>query len=149
MNKTRRGKEEFLQSRIPGSSFFDVDDISDKRTTLPHMLPSEKDFEEHISSMGISSHHHVIVYAAIGSFSAPRVWWTFKAFGHDRVSVLDGGLPAWISANGPIESGTISLILNGRMCYLTFFKVRIFVLNRKEILPQNSILLWWWIAITC
>lgn len=105
LNKSRKGKEEFIQSRIPGASFFDVDDISDRSSTLPHMLPSEKVFEEQISSMGIFSHHHVIVYSAAGSFSAPRVWWTFKVFGHDRVSVLDGGLPAWIAANGPIESG--------------------------------------------
>eukprot|EP00597_Dinobryon_sp_UTEXLB2267_P003579 CAMPEP_0170079392 /NCGR_PEP_ID=MMETSP0019_2-20121128/15784_1 /TAXON_ID=98059 /ORGANISM="Dinobryon sp., Strain UTEXLB2267" /LENGTH=326 /DNA_ID=CAMNT_0010292825 /DNA_START=54 /DNA_END=1030 /DNA_ORIENTATION=+ len=105
LNKTRKGKEEFLHSRIPGASFFDIDDVSDKRSSLPHMLPSEKLFEEQISSMGISSHHHVIVYATAGSFSAPRVWWTFKVFGHNRVSVLDGGLPAWIAADGPTESG--------------------------------------------
>lgn len=106
LNKTRNAKEEFLVGRIPGASFFDIDDISDKHSNLPHMLPSEKVFEEKISSMGISSKNHIIVYASAGSFSAPRVWWTFKAFGHDRVSVINGGLPAWVAADGPVESGS-------------------------------------------
>lgn len=96
---------EFAAERIPGAQFFDVDEISDRSSSLPHMLPSESDFAEVISSMGISSSDHVIVYTQPNTFSWARVWWTFRVFGHEKVSVLNGGLGAWKAASGRVESG--------------------------------------------
>lgn len=104
LNKSRVGKEEFLQSRIPGAQFFDIESVSDKSSSLPHMLPSAEVFSQNMESMGISSTDHVVVYVKPDSFSGPRVWWTFRAFGHEKVSLIDGGLKAWIEAGGPLDT---------------------------------------------
>ncbi len=99
----RDPKKEYEKSHIPGAVFFDVDDISDNTTKLPHMVPTEKQFSSQVESLGISSDEHVIVYDTTGIGSAARVWWMFRLFGHDNVSVLDGGFPAWTNAQGPCE----------------------------------------------
>eukprot|EP01137_Pigoraptor_chileana_P016758 Opistho-2@73816 len=92
--------------RIPGSVFFDIDEIADKSTELPHMLPNETEFAHAVGTgLGIGSDNDVVVYDDQGIFSAPRVWWTFKVFGHDRVSILDGGLPRWLSEGLATEAG--------------------------------------------
>lgn len=87
---------------IPGSRFFDIDAISDTLSSLPHMLPTECDFERHMGDLGISNDDHIVVYDTHGIFSSPRVWWTFKAFGHQKVSVLDGGFKKWLSEKRPV-----------------------------------------------
>ena len=113
----RNTQKEHFEKRIPQSKFFGIDDCCDKRTSLPHMLPGGKDFEKYVSSLGISNEHHVVVYdnsSKFGLFSAPRVWWTLRVFGHDMVSVLDGGLPKWISDGYPTESGEYESGKNGR-----------------------------------
>jgi thiosulfate/3-mercaptopyruvate sulfurtransferase len=83
---------------IPGAQFFDIEAISDKTSALPHMAPSPAQFAEAVGRMGISETDHVVVYDRLGLFSAARVWWTFKLMGHDKVQVLRGGLPGWITA---------------------------------------------------
>ncbi|KAI8917668.1 3-mercaptopyruvate sulfurtransferase [Powellomyces hirtus] len=97
-------RKEYSERHIEGSRFFDLDEVSDHLSTLPHMLPSLEEFEEHVSAMGITENDHVVVYDTHGIFSAPRVWWTFKVFGHKNVSVLDGGLPKWLSEGRPVVS---------------------------------------------
>ncbi len=87
---------------IPGAQFFDVEEISDHNSPYPHMLPNAQEFEEAVSDMGIENAHHVVVYDTHGLFSAARVWWTFKVFGHEHVSVLDGGLPRWLAEGHPV-----------------------------------------------
>lgn len=96
---------EFMERHIPGAQFFDIKKISDQATDLPNMLPPEAQFAAQMGEMGISNDHHVIAYDTHGIFSAPRAWWMFRVFGHDRVSVLDGGLPAWLPLNYPVENG--------------------------------------------
>jgi len=92
----RDPKNEFLNCHIPNAVFFDINEIADQRTDLPHMLPSPKLFSGHMGKLGISNNHHVICYDSTGGpMAAMRVWWTFRVFGHDRVSVLNGGLPKW------------------------------------------------------
>lgn len=108
LDKKRNHTEEYLQSRIPGARWFDLEQISDTSQSLPHMLPSAEFLAESISNLGISSTDYVIVYATPGCFSAPRIWWTFKAFGHKRVSVLNGGLKAWIAEGGEVASGAVT-----------------------------------------
>ncbi|KAK9837484.1 hypothetical protein WJX81_005947 [Elliptochloris bilobata] len=95
--------EEFLASRIPGSRYFDLDKISMPDTGLPHMLPSPAAFGAAADALDISNSSAVVVYDRSGCFSAPRVWWTFRAFGHDRVAVLNGGLPAWLAEGLPLD----------------------------------------------
>lgn len=88
---------------IPGAIEFDIDTIKDPDADLPHMLPSPVDFAAAVESLGISNRHELIVYDRMGLFSAARVWWMFRVMGHERVRVLDGGLPAWINHGGPTD----------------------------------------------
>lgn len=88
---------------IPRSQRFDIDTIKDETSPLPHMLPDESVFAAHVGALGISPSDTVIVWDRYGNFSAPRAWWMFKAMGHDRVAVLDGGLTAWMEAGGPVD----------------------------------------------
>ena len=101
----RPAREDWLERRIPGAAFFDLDEISDKTSPLPHMAPSPDAFARAAGALGIAREDRVIVYDDDGIFSAPRVWWTFRLMGHDRVAVLDGGLPKWRRENRPLEGG--------------------------------------------
>jgi thiosulfate/3-mercaptopyruvate sulfurtransferase len=85
----------YAGAHIPGARFFDIDAVSDQRSNLPHMLPGAEGFAAAADALGIGDDTHVVVYDQKGVFSAPRVWWMFRVFGHDAVSVLDGGLPEW------------------------------------------------------
>jgi thiosulfate/3-mercaptopyruvate sulfurtransferase len=100
----RNGREEWLSERIPNAIYFDFDQhIYETDTDQPHMLPSKAFFSEQVGLLGIGDQDKIVVYDSQGIFSAPRVWWMFKAMGHKEVAVLDGGLPAWKSAHGALE----------------------------------------------
>lgn len=101
---------EYAGGHIPGAVFFDVDASSDQSTPLPHMLPAAEKFAERMAGLGLSDSDHIVVYDGSGlNLSAPRVWWMFRAFGHDRVSVLDGGSGKWRREGRPMESGLVTL----------------------------------------
>jgi thiosulfate/3-mercaptopyruvate sulfurtransferase len=86
--------------------FFDVEASSDGRSPLPHMLPSAAEFAERMSALGLDDADDIVVYDGSGAnLSAPRVWWTFRVFGHERVAVLDGGIRKWRREGRPVESG--------------------------------------------
>ena len=104
----RDAHAEFVAAHIPGAVFFDIDRIADHATPLPHMLPGADDFAEAVSALGIGSDDRIVVYDVRGVVSAARVWWTFRAFGHERVAVLDGGLRAWIAEGRPTAAGAPS-----------------------------------------
>jgi thiosulfate/3-mercaptopyruvate sulfurtransferase len=93
----RDAKKEFLEAHIPGAQFFDVDELSDASSPLPHMLPSPEKFASRMRRMGIGDGKRIIAYDTAGLFSAARCWWMFKHFGHDDVAVLDGGLKKWLA----------------------------------------------------
>ena len=101
----RDARAEYVQAHIPGAVFFDIDRIADRTNALPHMLPTAEAFAAAVGALGIGSGDRVIVYDVRGVVSAARVWWTFRAFGHDRVAVLDGGLRAWKADGRAIEAG--------------------------------------------
>lgn len=92
---------EYAAGHIPGARFFDIDAVCDPATDLPHMLPSAEAFASAVAGLGVREGDHVVVYDGAGLMTAPRVWWTFRVFGHDRVSVLDGGLPRWRAEGRP------------------------------------------------
>jgi thiosulfate/3-mercaptopyruvate sulfurtransferase len=92
-------------ARIPGARHFDIDAIADPNSPLPHMLPSPEAFQADMRALGIKAGATIVVYDAVGLFSAPRVWWSLRAMGTDEVYVLDGGLPAWQDAGHAIETG--------------------------------------------
>jgi len=96
------GPQDGAEGYIPGARPFDIDTVKDTANPLPHMLPSAPDFTRHARGLGIHGASKLIVYDRFGLFSAARVWWMFRAMGHEDVAVLDGGLPAWIAASGPV-----------------------------------------------
>ncbi len=96
---------EFIEQHIPGAARFDIEEISDRESDLPHMLPNTEDFDVAMQKLGMGNGMQVVIYDSIGFFSAARAWWMFRYFGHYEVAVLDGGLPAWIAAGYATESG--------------------------------------------
>jgi len=101
----RDANAEFLSAHIPGAVRFDIEEIRDTGSPLPHMLPTPEEFSARVGAMGIGDGMTIVVYDGAGLFSAPRVRWTFKVFGARDVIVLDGGFPAWRSEGRPIEEG--------------------------------------------
>lgn len=93
--ENRDAKAEFKEEHIPGAQFFDIDDISDQTSELPHMMPDIAKFTSRARALGVADGTQVVVYDSLGIFSAPRVWWMFKHYGFDNIAVLDGGLPKW------------------------------------------------------
>ena len=104
----RDAKAEFLARHIAGAGFFDIDEVADAASGLPHMLPSPLAFSSAMRRLGIGDGMKIIVYDSIGLFSAPRVWWTLKTFGVVDVAVLQGGLPKWLAEGRPVEDGAAS-----------------------------------------
>ena len=101
----RDARAEFLSAHIPGAVFFDIDAIADHSTDLPHMLPGATQFAAEVGKLGIANDDTIVVYDGAGLGGAPRVWWTFRAFGAKNVFILDGGLPKWKAEGRPTESG--------------------------------------------
>lgn len=99
----RDAKAEYDAAHIPSARFFDIDDISDHRSDLPHMVPPVEKFMSRLRAMGVGDGHQVVVYDTLGLQSAARVWWLFKLMGQDNIAVLDGGLPKWQAEGHPIE----------------------------------------------
>lgn len=91
----RDARAEYDAGHIPGARFFDIDEISDQRSDLPHMAPPVEKFMSRLRAMGVGDGHQVVVYDGSGLFSAARVWWTFRLMGKTDVAVLDGGFPKW------------------------------------------------------
>ena len=99
---------EYLDAHIPGAVPFDIDAVADTRSGLPHTLPRPAFFASAVAALGVGNDHFVVVYDGMGFFSAPRVWWMFRVFGHDRVAVLDGGFPKWRAEGRARDSGPAS-----------------------------------------
>ena len=100
----RNGRKEFDAAHIPGAVYFDVDEICDTNSPLPHMLPSPEKFSSRVRALGLGDGSRIVIYDANGGFlAAHRVWWMFRVFGHDDVAVLDGGLLKWRRENRPLE----------------------------------------------
>jgi len=99
----RDARAEYDAAHIPGARFFDIDEISDARSDLPHMAPPPEKFMSRMRAIGVGDGHQVVIYDGTGIFSAPRVWWLFRLMGHRDVAVLDGGFPKWRAEDRPIE----------------------------------------------
>jgi len=101
----RDAHAEHAAAHIPGAAFFDIDAVADHTTDLPHMLPSPEAFAAAVSAMGVGDDTLVVAYDDNGLIASARLWWTFRAMGHDAVTVLDGGLRKWRAEGRPLESG--------------------------------------------
>lgn len=98
--------EGFLTRHIEGAQFFDIDVVADQEAPLPHTMPSAAFFADCVSAMGISGDDHVVVYDQSGAYMASsRAWWMFRAFGHENVYVLEGGLGSWLERGFRVVSG--------------------------------------------
>jgi thiosulfate/3-mercaptopyruvate sulfurtransferase len=101
----RDPEAEYRAGHIPGAIRFDIDTVKDRASPLPHMLPSPDAFAAEVGAMGIGDGMTLVIYDGAGLFSAPRVWWTFRAFGAPGVKILEGGFPAWTAEGRPVEDG--------------------------------------------
>ncbi len=101
---------DYEDRHIDGAVFFDIDQISDQSSSLPHMAPDPALFAEAVGALGISPSDTVIIYDDQGCFSAARVWWTFRLMGHKKIAVLDGGLPKWIDEGRTVTDSFSSVI---------------------------------------
>jgi thiosulfate/3-mercaptopyruvate sulfurtransferase len=104
----RDATAEYLAGHIPGAVRFDIDEVADHSTDLPHMLPTPVDFAATVGKLGISERDTIVAYHGPGIFSSPRVWFTFRLFGAENVFILEGGLPKWLAEGRPLESGRVS-----------------------------------------
>lgn len=111
-NSRRNAEEEFNLNHIKNSIFFDIDKYSNQNTSLPHMLPTKKDWEDIVSSLGIKNSDHIIVYDNSEVFSACRVWYTFIYFRHDPnlISVLDGNFDKWLNEKKPTSKDIFKIV---------------------------------------
>jgi thiosulfate/3-mercaptopyruvate sulfurtransferase len=99
----RDAQAEYRTAHIPGAVFFDIEDLSDENSSLPHMLPSPVKFGSRMRKMGLGDGNLIVIYDGAGVYSSPRAWWMFRAMGHEEVVVLDGGLPKWRREGRPVE----------------------------------------------
>lgn len=100
-------KEDYERAHIPGAHFFDVDAVADHGSDLPHMFPDAEQFGRDVGALGVSNADTVVLYDSGSWVAAPRAWWMFLAFGHDKVRVLDGGLKKWMAEGHPVQGGNI------------------------------------------
>ena len=99
----RDAQAEYQAGHIPSAVFYDIDDISDHRSDLPHMAPPVEKFMSRLRAMGVGDGHQVVIYDGAGLLSAARVWWLFRLMGHRNVAVLDGGYPKWVAEGREVE----------------------------------------------
>ena len=104
----RDPRAEYERVHIPGAVFFDIDEISDETSDLPHMLPSPIKFAARVKKLGLGDGSRIVAYDSSGILPAARVWWTFRAMGHEDVVVLDGGLPKWIAEGRPVDDAVVA-----------------------------------------
>jgi thiosulfate/3-mercaptopyruvate sulfurtransferase len=104
-NEDKDGKAEFLTAHIPGARYFDIDEIADTDTDLPHMVPTAGRFGKLMGALGVGNGSRIVFYDQKGLASAARGWWLMGLFGHDQAAVLDGGLPKWLREGRPVEAG--------------------------------------------
>ncbi|GGF51865.1 sulfurtransferase [Terasakiella brassicae] len=104
----KTARDAYMETRIPGAQFFDVDDIADEKSPLPHMVPSAEKFSSRVRKLGLGDGVRMVVYDSRNSCcAAARVWWTFRYFGYEDIAVLDGGLGKWIAEGRRVEEGPV------------------------------------------
>lgn len=104
-NEPKDGLAEFRAAHIPGARYFDIDEVADPDTDLPHMAPTPGRFARLLGTMGVANATRVVFYDQKGLASAARGWWLMRLFGHDAAAVLDGGLPKWVKEERPTQAG--------------------------------------------
>ncbi|MDA0703827.1 MAG: rhodanese-like domain-containing protein, partial [Proteobacteria bacterium] len=101
----RDARAEFAERHIPGAVHLDIDDVADPDHELGHMLPDAEIFARKVGALGLGNENRIVVYDTRGLYSAARVWWMFRIYGHDNVRILDGGFVKWLAEGHEVESG--------------------------------------------
>jgi len=104
-NQKRDPLKEHMNCRIPNARFFDIDSVCDTNSNFPHTIPDTNQFEKSMNKLGLKNTNHIVIYSKDGIGTSPRVWWLLKIFGHQKISILNGGFKAWIDIGGQSESG--------------------------------------------
>jgi thiosulfate/3-mercaptopyruvate sulfurtransferase len=107
-NEPKDGHAEFLRAHVSGTAYFDIDQIADTDTDLPHMVPTPGRFARLMAGLGVSNTSRIVFYDQKGLASAARGWWLMRLFGHDEVAVLDGGLPKWVKEGRPMADAELA-----------------------------------------
>ena len=128
-HEKRNAQQEFVECHIPGASFFDIDEIKDNESDLPHMLPPSQMFNSTVRKLGIGDGHRVVIYDGLGMRSAARLWWMFKVFGYSDVVVLDGGFPKWVKENRSITAD----LTEKEIRHLTIYEDKSIVADRDDV----------------
>lgn len=109
LDQDKSGASEYARGHIPGAVFIDLDTALAKHGVIGpgrHPIPEPRAFAEAMSQAGIDANTHVIAYDDRGGATAGRLWWLLKYFGHDNVSLLDGGIAQWIAEGRPLQTET-------------------------------------------
>jgi thiosulfate/3-mercaptopyruvate sulfurtransferase len=130
----------YLAQHIPGAVFFDIEELSDRSSPLPHMLPTPEGFSRSLSALGIGDEMDTVIYEQEGVFSGPRAWWMLKSFGARNIYLLDGGLRGWIAAGLPMESGDVHRVPASFHATLDQDAVKDFSQMQQMIAAQGQIL---------
>jgi thiosulfate/3-mercaptopyruvate sulfurtransferase len=130
----------YVARHIPGAVFFDINELSDQSTSLPHMLPTAEVFSSSMSALGVGDDSTIVIYEQEGVFSAPRAWWMLRTFGAQHVYILDGGLRAWTEAGLPTESGPVQRSVASFHARLNHDAVKDFSQIQSKIAEHGQIL---------
>ena len=131
----RNAYEEYKKSHIPHALYFDIDKVCNIESDLPHTVPTELQFTSNIEELGINNKSHIILYCHDGIETSPRAWWLFKLFGHKNVSILNGGLKAWLNINGE-KSTNIPKVFKSK--YITKINKKLLATNADIIDSLNK-----------
>ena len=131
----RNAYEEYKKSHIPHALYFDIDKVCNIESDLPHTVPTELQFTSNIEELGINNKSHIILYCHDGIETSPRAWWLFKLFGHKNVSILNGGLKAWLNVNGE-KSTNIPKVFKSK--YITKINKKLLATNADIIDSLNK-----------
>lgn len=103
----RNARQEYGVAHIPGAVFFDIDEVADTDTSLPHMLPDAAKFSSRVRDLGLGDGSRIVLYDGNSFCASARAWWMFRVFGHDDVVVLDGGLDKWRREQRPLDDAVV------------------------------------------
>lgn len=131
----RNAYEEYKKSHIPHALYFDIDKVCNIESDLPHTVPTELQFTSNIEELGINNKSHIILYCHDGIGTSPRAWWLFKLFGHQNISILNGGLKAWLNVNGE-KSTNIPKVFKSK--YITKINKKLLATNADIIDSLNK-----------
>ena len=134
-NQERNAYEEYKKSHIPHALYFDIDKVCNIESDLPHTVPTESQFINNMEELGVNNKNHIILYSHDGIGTSPRAWWLFKLFGHKNISILNGGLIAWLNINGE-NSITIPKVL--KSTYIAKINKKLLATNSDVIDSLNK-----------